>query len=36
MVDKDQVDFVDVSPKQVVSVAAAMIPFLDMTTQHVL
>ena len=29
MVDKDQVDFVDVSPKQLVSVAAAMIPFLE-------
>ncbi len=29
MVDKAQVDFVDVSPKQLVSVAAAMIPFLE-------
>ncbi len=29
MVDKEQVDFVDVSPKQLVSVAAAMIPFLE-------
>ena len=29
MVDKDRVDFVDVSPKQLVSVAAAMIPFLE-------
>ena len=29
MVDKDQVDFVEVSPKQLVSVAAAMIPFLE-------
>ena len=28
-VDKDNVDFMDVSPKQVVSVAAAMIPFLE-------
>ncbi len=28
-VDKDSVDFMDVSPKQVVSVAAAMIPFLE-------
>ena len=28
-VDKDQVDYVDVSPKQLVSVAAAMIPFLE-------
>ena len=28
-VDKSQVDFVDVSPKQLVSVAAAMIPFLE-------
>ena len=29
MVDKEQVDFMDVSPKQLVSVAAAMIPFLE-------
>ena len=29
MVDKNQVDFVDVSPKQLVSVAAAMIPFVE-------
>ena len=29
MVDKEQVDFVDVSPKQLVSVAAAMIPFVE-------
>ena len=29
MVDKAQVDLVDVSPKQLVSVAAAMIPFLE-------
>ena len=29
VVDKDKVDFVDVSPKQLVSVAAAMIPFLE-------
>ena len=29
MVDKSQVDFVDVSPKQLVSVAAAMIPFVE-------
>ena len=28
-VDKESVDFMDVSPKQVVSVAAAMIPFLE-------
>ena len=28
-VDKDQVDYVDVSPKELVSVAAAMIPFLE-------
>ena len=28
-VDKSQVDFIDVSPKQLVSVAAAMIPFLE-------
>ena len=28
-VTKDQVDYVDVSPKQLVSVAAAMIPFLE-------
>lgn len=27
--DKDKVNFVDVSPKQLVSVAAAMIPFLE-------
>ena len=29
MVPKSQVDFVDVSPKQLVSVAAAMIPFVE-------
>ena len=29
VVDKDKVDFIDVSPKQLVSVAAAMIPFLE-------
>ena len=29
MVNKSQVDFVDVSPKQLVSVAAAMIPFVE-------
>ena len=28
-VDRDKVDYVDVSPKQLVSVAAAMIPFLE-------
>ena len=28
-VDKNQVDYIDVSPKQLVSVAAAMIPFLE-------
>ncbi len=28
-VDREQVDYVDVSPKQLVSVAAAMIPFLE-------
>ena len=28
-VNADQVDYVDVSPKQLVSVAAAMIPFLE-------
>jgi len=28
-VDKDQIDFVDVSPKMMVSVATAMIPFLE-------
>ena len=28
-VDKSQVDYIDVSPKQLVSVAAAMIPFLE-------
>ena len=29
MVSKDRVDFMDVSPKQLVSVAAAMIPFVE-------
>ena len=29
LASKDQVDFMDVSPKQVVSVAAALIPFLE-------
>ena len=29
VVDKDKVNYVDVSPKQLVSVAAAMIPFLE-------
>ena len=29
IVDKDKVDYVDVSPKQLVSVAAAMIPFVE-------
>ena len=29
MVDKSKVDFIDVSPKQLVSVAAAMIPFVE-------
>jgi len=29
MVDKEDVDYVDVSPKQIVSVAAACIPFLE-------
>ena len=28
-VDRDQVDYIDVSPKQLVSVGAAMIPFLE-------
>ncbi len=28
-VDKDQVQYIDVSPKQLVSIAAAMIPFLE-------
>ena len=28
-VEKEKVDYVDVSPKQLVSVAAAMIPFLE-------
>ena len=28
-VDKSQVDYIDISPKQLVSVAAAMIPFLE-------
>jgi DNA-directed RNA polymerase subunit beta len=29
LIDKDKVDYIDVSPKQVVSVAAALIPFLE-------
>ena len=29
MVDRDRVDYMDVSPKQVVSIATAMIPFLE-------
>ena len=29
LIDRDKVDFIDVSPKQVVSVAAALIPFLE-------
>ncbi|TFG37149.1 MAG: DNA-directed RNA polymerase subunit beta, partial [Candidatus Aminicenantes bacterium] len=29
VIDRDQVDFIDVSPRQVVSVAAALIPFLE-------
>src|SRR5690606_959161 len=29
MVPRDQVDFMDVSPKQIVSIAAALIPFLE-------
>jgi DNA-directed RNA polymerase subunit beta len=29
MIDRDQVDFIDVSPRQVVSVAASLIPFLE-------
>jgi DNA-directed RNA polymerase subunit beta len=29
LIDRDRVDFIDVSPKQVVSVAAALIPFLE-------
>ena len=31
----DQVTYMDVSPKQLVSVAASLIPFLKMTTQTV-
>ena len=27
--NKDNIDFIDVSPKQLVSVAAALIPFLE-------
>jgi len=29
LIDRDKVDFIDVSPKQVVSVAAALVPFLE-------
>ena len=29
LIDRDKIDFIDVSPKQVVSVAAALIPFLE-------
>jgi DNA-directed RNA polymerase subunit beta len=29
LIDREKVDFIDVSPKQVVSVAAALIPFLE-------
>ncbi len=29
LIDRDRVDFIDVSPKQVVSVAAALVPFLE-------
>ncbi len=29
LIDRDQVDFIDVSPRQVVSVAASLIPFLE-------
>ena len=29
MADRDQVDFIDVSPKQIVSIASACIPFLE-------
>lgn len=29
LVDKERIDYMDVSPKQVVSVATAMIPFLE-------
>ena len=29
VIDRDQVDFIDVSPRQVVSVAASLIPFLE-------
>jgi len=29
LIDRDQVNFIDVSPRQVVSVAAALIPFLE-------
>ena len=32
MVPREKVDYMDVSPKQVVSVATAMIPFLETTT----
>jgi len=29
LVSKDEVDYVDVSPKQLVSVAASLVPFLE-------
>jgi len=29
LIDRDKIDYIDVSPKQVVSVAAALIPFLE-------
>ena len=29
LIDRDRIDYIDVSPKQVVSVAAALIPFLE-------
>ncbi|NOZ79483.1 MAG: DNA-directed RNA polymerase subunit beta [Acidobacteria bacterium] len=29
LIDREQVDFIDISPRQVVSVAAALIPFLE-------
>ena len=32
-VDREKVDYIDVSPKMMVSIATAMIPFLETTTQ---
>ena len=34
MVDRNDVDYIDVSPKQIVSIAAACIPFLENDDSH--